>query len=160
MKSLMNKKSIIITILVIIAVALAIFLTAKLSNVQKNEDNIISMEKIDEDNLFENENNLITNNYIEENINNIIVEEENNNDVLVNTNSNTVVSNEMTDTEDYKEKALRLVKEDWGEDDSVYFDIAEIQENGIYKICVRDKNTTNEVMWYEVDVVNNTVKML
>lgn len=160
MKSLMNKKSIIITILVIIAVALAIFLTAKLSNVQKNEDNIISMEKIDEDNLFENENNLITNNYIEENINNIIVEEENNNDVLVNTNSNTVVSNEMTDTEDYKEKALRLVQEDWGEDDSVYFDIAEIQENGIYKICVRDKNTTNEVMWYEVDVVNNTVKML
>lgn len=160
MKSLMNKKSIIITILVIIAVALAIFLTAKLSNVQKNEDNIISMEKIDEDNLFENENNLITNNYIEENINNIIVEEENNNDVVVNTNSNTVVSNEMTDTEDYKEKALRLVQEDWGEDDSVYFDIAEIQENGIYKICVRDKNTTNEVMWYEVDVVNNTVKML
>ena len=160
MKSLMNKKSIIITILVIIAVALAIFLTAKLSNVQKNEDNIISMEKIDEDNLFENENNLITNNYIEENINNIIVEEENNNDVVVNTNSNTVVSNEMTDTEDYKEKALRLVQEDWGEDDSVYFDIAEIQENGIYKICVRNKNTTNEVMWYEVDVVNNTVKML
>ena len=160
MKSLMNKKSIIITILVIIAVALAIFLTAKLSNVQKNEDNIISMEKIDEDNLFENENNLITNNYIEENINNIIVEEENNNDVVVNTNSNTVVSNEMTDTEDYKEKALRLVQEDWGEDDSVYFDIAEIQENGIYKICVRKKNTTNEVMWYEVDVVNNTVKML
>lgn len=159
MKSLMNKKSIIITILVIIAVALVIFLTAKLSNVQKNEDNIISMEKIDEDNLFENKNNLITNNTIQENINNT-VEEDNNNDVVVNTNSNTVVSNEMTDTEDYKEKALRLVQEDWGEDDSVYFDIAEIQENGIYKICVRDKNTTNEVMWYEVDVVNNTVKML
>lgn len=159
MKSLMNKKSIIITILVIIAVALVIFFTAKLSNVQKNEDNIISMEKIDEDNLFENKNNLITNNTIQENINNT-VEEDNNNDVVVNTNSNTVVSNEMTDTEDYKEKALRLVQEDWGEDDSVYFDIAEIQENGIYKICVRDKNTTNEVMWYEVDVVNNTVKML
>lgn len=157
----MNKKSIIITILVIIAVALAIFLTAKLSNIENKENNIISMEKIDETNLVNNEN-IYVNNNVEENVTNNTAENNNNNDnnVIENKNSNSGLSDEITDTEDYKEKAIRLVQEDWGEDDSVYFDIAEIQENGVYKICVRDKNTTNEVMWYEVDVVNNTVKML
>lgn len=159
MKSLLNKKSIIITVLVIIAVALAIFLTAKLSNTENKEDNIVSMEKIDETNLLDGQNIIDNKNIIEENVVSNTVENNTNNNTE-NTNSSSDISSEMTDTEDYKEKAIRLVKEDWGEDDSVYFDIAEIEENGIYKICVRDKNTTNEVMWYEVDVVNNTVKML
>lgn len=155
----MNKKSIIITILVIIAVALAIFLTAKLSNIENKNDNIVSMEKIDETNLTDSQNIINNKNIIEENVVDNTIEN-NINNTNKNTDSSSVVSDEITDTEDYKEKAIRLVKEDWGEDDSVYFDIAEIEENGIYKVCVRDKNTTNEVMWYEVDVVNNTVKML
>ncbi len=159
MKSLLNKKSIIITVLVIIAVALAIFLTAKLSNIENKNDNIVSMEKIDETNLTDSQNIINNKNIIEENVVDNTIEN-NINNTNKNTDSSSVVSDEITDTEDYKEKAIRLVKEDWGEDDSVYFDIAEIEENGIYKVCVRDKNTTNEVMWYEVDVVNNTVKML
>ena len=159
MKSLLNKKSIIITVLVIIAVTLAIFLTAKLSNIENKNDNIVSMEKIDETNLTDSQNIINNKNIIEENVVDNTIEN-NINNTNKNTDSSSVVSDEITDTEDYKEKAIRLVKEDWGEDDSVYFDIAEIEENGIYKVCVRDKNTTNEVMWYEVDVVNNTVKML
>ena len=159
MKSLLNKKSIIITVLVIIAVALAIFLTAKLSNIENKNDNIVSMEKIDETNLTDSQNIINNKNIIEENVVDNTIEN-NINNTNKNTDSSSVVSDEITDTEDYKEKEIRLDKEDWGEDDSVYFDIAEIEENGIYKVCVRDKNTTNEVMWYEVDVVNNTVKML
>ena len=122
MKSLLNKKSIIITVLVIIAVALAIFLTAKLSNIENKNDNIVSMEKIDETNLTDSQNIINNKNIIEENVVDNTIEN-NINNTNKNTDSSSVVSDEITDTEDYKEKAIRLVKEDWGEDDSVYSDI-------------------------------------
>ena len=106
MKSLLNKKSIIITVLVIIAVALAIFLTAKLSNIENKNDNIVSMEKIDETNLTDSQNIINNKNIIEENVVDNTIEN-NINNTNKNTDSSSVVSDEITDTEDYKEKAIR-----------------------------------------------------
>ena len=51
-----------------------------------------------------------------------------------------------------EEKAKKIVEENWGEDDSVYYSYDGKDENGNYIICVRDKATTKALFWYYVDV--------
>ncbi len=60
--------------------------------------------------------------------------------------------------ENKDEKALNLVKQDWGEDDTVYYTI-DNQSNSIYYISVRSKSTTATLAEYEVDVNQGTAKM-
>ena len=60
--------------------------------------------------------------------------------------------------ENNKEKALKLVKEEWGEDDTVYYYL-DNQSGNKYFFSVRSKSTTASVAEYEVDVSNNTVTM-
>lgn len=60
------------------------------------------------------------------------------------------------------EKAIEIVKNNWGEDNSVFFDETdttnEQKAKGEYTICVREKSTTNAKAWYTVDVQNGTAK--
>lgn len=63
----------------------------------------------------------------------------------------------QTGNED-RQKAINMAKQEWGEDDSVSFKIDEQTENGKYTISVVDKNTTNVIFWYSVDVKNNTIE--
>ena len=51
-----------------------------------------------------------------------------------------------------------MAKEEWGEDDSVTFKIDEQNEKGQFVIQVVDKNTTNVVLEYFVDVNKNTIR--
>ena len=74
-------------------------------------------------------------------------------------------SKEETEKEDNKkneisndEKAIDMVKQDWGADNNVTFKIDEVSENGKYVIGVVDKKTTKVLMWYDVDVNNNTLQ--
>lgn len=57
-----------------------------------------------------------------------------------------------------KQEALELVKEEWGEDNTVYFTIDSSSGN-IYMISVRSKTTTETLTEYEVDVTNKKVVM-
>lgn len=50
------------------------------------------------------------------------------------------------------EKAIDIVKEDWGEDNSVKFAHDGQNSKGEYIICVREKSTTNALAWYTVNV--------
>ena len=81
-----------------------------------------------------------------------------------NTTKNQTHEQEITTEEEYKEeedsknKALRLVKEDWGEDDTVYYTI-DNQNGNTYFITVRSKSTTGSLAEYDVNVSTNTVTL-
>jgi len=51
-----------------------------------------------------------------------------------------------------EEKAKKIVQENWGEDDSVYYSYDGINSEGKYIICVRDKASTKALYWYYVDI--------
>ena len=56
------------------------------------------------------------------------------------------------------ERAVSIVKKDWGEDTSVYFSEDGRTENEEYIICVRDKNTTSAKAWYIGDLEKGTAE--
>lgn len=100
---------------------------------------------------------------------NMVQENETNseNTVTENTTQNQVQGEEETkpekeetqgnkSNENNKDKALRLVQEEWGEDDTVYYTI-DNQSNYTYNISVRSKSTTETLAEYEVDVEDETV---
>ncbi len=71
------------------------------------------------------------------------------------------IENNNTQTSDTtgltpEEQAKQIVKENWGEDDSVYYSYDGKDENGKYIICVREKTTTKALYWYYVDVETGT----
>lgn len=68
------------------------------------------------------------------------------------------MSNDASNEEDKSEKAINLVKEEWGEDDTVYYTL-DNQSGSIFNISVRSKATTMTLAEYEVDVNSNTVNM-
>ena len=89
--------------------------------------------------------------------NNENVNEEKNNQTnnIQNTASNAgeeVTKTEIEKEETDKEKALNLVKKDWGEDDNVYFTVESIDGNGNYTIYVREGETTREISVYTVNL--------
>ena len=57
-----------------------------------------------------------------------------------------------------EDKAIELAKKEYGTTDGVYFRIDQIQSANVYVVSVRDENTTAALMWYTVDVKNETVK--
>lgn len=67
-------------------------------------------------------------------------------------------SSNKENTENSQEKAIELVKKEWGEDSTVYYTV-DNNQNNIYTISVRSKSTTETVAEYEVDIKNKQVKM-
>lgn len=57
-----------------------------------------------------------------------------------------------------QEKALDLVKEEWGEDDTVYYTI-DNESGSIFNISVRSKQTTETLAEYEVNVEKQSINM-
>ena len=55
-----------------------------------------------------------------------------------------------------KEKAIEIVKNNWGEDDTVYFACEKQEDDGRYPVAVRDKNSTKALYWYYVDIETGT----
>ena len=145
-----NKSTIIMFYIVIVVVGIAIYLSIQLSNrkmesVNNNENkisaNLISNTVIPTGSV----NNEIYENLIENEINEHEIETK---DIQENKSN---VSN--------AQKAIDLVKKDWGADNSVYFHLDEIKNDGTYVVSVRDKNTTEAIIWYDVDIYKNTAKM-
>ena len=112
------------------------------------------------------ENNTVENNVQNENIedkNNTNVNEEKNNqtNTIQNTASNAgeeVTKTEIEKEKSDKEKALSIVKKDWGEDDNVCFTFESIDGNGNYVIYVREEETRREISIYTVNIKTGTLK--
>mgnify|MGYP004530627205 FL=1 len=99
-------------------------------------------------NTLENTNKINRENKLEES--NTVVEEPEKNEVKENNVA------EGKDDNAPEEQAKQIVKENWGEDETVYFSYDGKDENGKYIICVREKETTKALYWYYVDVETGT----
>lgn len=155
-------------LLIVLAIALivvgAVIVFTKSDNVVNNETTNNSVNEA-VNNALNWINNEIKNEMGNEVEGNEATENETVSNVVENTNNN---GNDKTEdeniTENQKEemaddeKAIELVKNKWGEDDSVTFKIDEKTEDGKYSVSVVDKNTTEVLMWYEADIKNETVE--
>lgn len=138
-------KKVVIYILVIIAIIILGIMVGKSlveenktapvisenKNQNKIENNIKNEIKNDAENIVENEN---------------IEEEE------------TVEDNEQEEEKPKTnlEKAIDIVKKEWGEDNTVYFAEDMQTEQGDYIICVRDNETTDALAWFKVNLKEGT----
>ncbi len=90
-----------------------------------------------------------------------------NNEIKNTIENNTVENNSTNQNENSskpaepqtdEEKAIDIVKKDWGADSSVNFVVDSVNENGEYIVCVRNRETTVAIEWYTVNVENGTFK--
>lgn len=72
---------------------------------------------------------------------------------VIEENKNKVSSNNDSEIESDsdEEKALAIVKKDWGSTDGVYFKVQAIDANGNYVISVNNADTTQVMEWYTVN---------
>ena len=72
---------------------------------------------------------------------------------VIEENRNKVSSNNDSEIESDsdEEKALAIVKKDWGSTDGVYFKVQAIDANGNYVISVNNADTTQVMEWYTVN---------
>ena len=129
----------------------------KYANTEINETN----ESLNEVNENEIEDNAVENNIAENEIPEVNTTKE---------EENTIVGKEEKETEQEiknsqssektqkitEKKAIELVKQTWGEDDSVYYTIANKDDKNYY-VSVNDNSTTSVLAWYSVDIESGTV---
>ena len=161
-----KKKIIILTSIMIAILIVAILLGIILASI-KNKDKTIPVNSNQEINNTVETENIIENNEIENEINNTVNEivPEENEEATIEQNQPVTDPEQEVDKEiiekqeSDREKAIRIVKEHYGENDSVYFSYEGI-ENEKYKVSVRDSNTTRTIREYYIDIKNETFEIL
>ena len=146
----MKKSGFIIIVLIgVIVLGIMLGMTGKpedkenLQNLNTNESNVENNQK--------NIQNTESNNNNDENQN--IVNEESN----VENNENNQTENIKEEPKTEKDKAIELVKLDYGSNaDNVSIKVEGINNDGTYVISVRDKNTTQALAFYTVNVNDKT----
>lgn len=147
--------------------------TNYIANIVENAINTIQQTNIKIENVVENleveekqktedteqNNNKSENTNKENNSNN---EETNNNrDNTTTSNNQNYIgeeeSRDETSNTSNEEKALKLAKEKWGEDISVYFTVANKNGN-TYNISVNSSETTQVLAWYSVNIETGEVE--
>ena len=126
--------------------------------IEKNVDNVIENNKIEENILEKNEfeENIVENIENENNIEEEIEENKISNNIVDNTENDKKVEEEE---ENNKQKAIDLVKEEWGkEDNTVYYYVEEQVSDNIYIISVRDQATTQDLSTYKVNISSESIE--
>ncbi len=126
----------------------------KLGNQDNNIINEIDLNETMQNNAeIENETNTenIVNETVAPTIEPNVTEEEINSD-YVGTEEQESTNSEQTE----EEKVIELVKNQYGTDQSVSFNIAN-KDGNIYYVSVNDTATTAVLAWYSVDISTNTV---
>lgn len=154
-----NIKTILLIILIIIVITvIAIFgcnILNKNENVNETQNSINEISQNMQSTVNETEKNVV--NAVQNNVTQNEVENkqvENN----VNNVAENVVTNQTTevleaDGASNEEKAINIVKKDWGTTEGVYFVTMGIDASGKYIVTVNDSSTTATLAWYGVDVV-------
>lgn len=143
-------KNVIIVIIfsLIFSISLIMILDRKDSSIDQNlvkieNENVVNntvKNQITSNNTLKEENNIDANNINENTTSNVIGKEETNSE------------KEEDSSQNKEEKAINLVKKEWGSDnDSVYFNIANKNGNK-YTISVNSSETTEAIAWYDVDL--------
>lgn len=117
------------------------------------QQNIISKENIIDEESVSNE--VESNTVIENTVSNTVSNTTSTSNITK--NNSTVVSKPAT-TDD-KQKAIELVKKEWGNDDSVSYSFDYINENGEYVVAVKDKASATVKYYFRVDLKTETVEL-
>lgn len=156
-KSNIGKKLILPIICIVIVVITFVLLFDMKKKAGNNEDS----NNINTENVVENTNtNIVEENIIEENT--VVNETETNTvvDDTENTATSEVVSNKDDNlSADKQAKALKLVKEHWGADDSIYLTNESVASKNEYIVAVRDKSTTEVKQYFRVNIETGKVKV-
>ena len=142
---------IVIAIIVVVGAYFGVkyfFNTQEASNNNTNINNTNGNMALVENNTVT-ENNIVEDNTAKNEANNEIKNETK----VIEENKNKVSSNNDSDIESDsdEEKALAIVKKDWGSTDGVYFKVQAIDANGNYVISVNNADTTQVMEWYTVN---------
>ena len=138
----MKKQLIIVSILIIVAI-IGILLARQIMKDLKYEPTI-------------------SNNVVNKNVNSVNNNVANNTTNEINNDNTNSVENVVIDNPEPEkpktdlEKAIDIVKEDWGEDEFVYYAEDGKTASGEYIICVRDKASTAALAWYTVNIEEGT----
>lgn len=145
----MNKKVIVISLIIIVICAIIMGVIIFIGNDELKETSSQPINQVSQ-NIEEDIVNMVQENIVNE------IESEN---VVENTQVNTmetVDSNNQTELlpeepKKAEEKAVEIVKKDWGEDSSVKFQVETMDANGDYVVSVRDITTTEAKAFYTVN---------
>ena len=160
---MVNKKLVIIvTIIAIIVVSGSVYISL---NREFQEEYTFSEENVEN----EVENNVQNNTYLKENdiVENKLgdnkVENDIKNEVEKNVVSESQIKENKIEKDDEnlagKDKAISLVKKEWGENDNtVYYYVEEQISDNVYIISVRDQETTQDLSSYKVNVNSECVE--
>ena len=128
--------------------------TSQFNNVQaQNTNQVYAMNKTIEENIVENN---VVENVVENVIQNNTVTESKENELENETKkeepTKPVVSDENSEVQvdNDEDKAIEIVKKDWGDTSGVAFRVEQINADGTYVISVRDENSI-ALDWYTVN---------
>lgn len=132
----MNKKILYILIIIILIIA-GIFVAKQMS--EENETTQTGANTLNNVNKTNEQNTIGENNTVE-------------------SEENEIENNVKTGTTELspEEQAKQIAKDNWGEDDTVYFSYDGKDENGRYIICVREQSSTKALYWYYINVETGT----
>jgi FtsZ-interacting cell division protein ZipA len=138
--------------IVIVVVTFGLLFNMKSKVAKTSNENIV-------DNTNSIEENEIEENSIQNEVTNEVIEEENTT-VVENTVSNEInSSDEDRYSENRQEKAIQLVKEHWGEDDTVYFTNESVKSDEEYIVAVRLKSSTAVTNYFKVNINTGKVEI-
>ena len=152
-----NTKIIIAVVLVILVIVLCFSTMGK----NKENENEVKNENLTVTNeIVEDEAEMVENEVEENTIENEVVEEEIVENVTeVKPQGSVYESNSNAGTTDKKQDAIALVKEKWGEDESVTFRCDSVSNNGEYIIAVVSKDSASVKNYFKVNLEAGTVEI-
>lgn len=146
-----TKKKICIIIAIVLILFIIICLVYDEMKTKPVDANTTNMNLVDENTGLDNIiNELFDDVTTNEEVENEIEEKEDTNTEKNEENEEDTSSTESVTSK--QEKAINLVKKEWGGDDGVYFSNESIDSKGRYIVSVRDKGTTNSLAFFLVDV--------
>ena len=140
----MENKTLIITIIIVVVIATIAIIGVIFMDKNKSEDNnIINTNTM----VNETKTNTITNTITN-------TENQNNNTITDNSNENQSTETFTEKPKTQEEKAILIVKNDYGERSNIEFSVEGMDGKGRQIVVVRNSTTTAALAWYFVDVSN------
>lgn len=125
------------------------------------ENNLNNVEETIENYETETVENVLneTENTIINNISNELESETSITETTANNSTGNASTQMQAGVTDKKQRAIELVKEKWGEDDTVNFVFDYVNENGEYVIAVKDKTSATVKYYFRVNLDTETVEL-
>ena len=150
---------IIIAVVLIIIVIICCFTLGKKDNKNENEvtNEIVNEIENEVSNEITNnvENEVETNTAVENKVEEVVIE----NVIEVEPQGTIYETNSDIGTTDKKQEAINLVKEKWGEDDTVTFRCDSVTSGGEYIIAVVSKETATVKNYFKVNLATKSVEV-